>query len=202
VVVPYVKGLSEKVRRINKKFGIRTAFKNKKDLRSLLTKVKPDNKEDISKNIVYQIPCSCGRNYYGQTSRPADVRISEHRKLLARADQKSSKLVEHVMMTDHSVDWSSAAIVAREDKWKERNIVEAAFMAVDTACISQPSASIHPMFIPSIEGEIKWKTKNATMVYNRTPPLTDNADKESPVQSVASRRSERLRGRTTSLAKL
>jgi len=103
VVIPYVKGLSEKIRRINSKYNIRTAFKNNTDLRKMLTHIKPKNEEQELKNAVYNIPCSCGKNYYGQTSRPTKIRIDEHKKLIKRADPKNSKLVEHVLTTNHSV---------------------------------------------------------------------------------------------------
>ena len=42
-VLPYVKNLSEEVRRILRDYGIRTAFKNYPTLRSILTKVKDKN---------------------------------------------------------------------------------------------------------------------------------------------------------------
>ena len=41
VVIPYAKGTSEQIRKINSKFNIRTSFRTSTNLRSILTKVKP-----------------------------------------------------------------------------------------------------------------------------------------------------------------
>jgi len=62
-------------------------------------------------------------------------------------------------------------------------------MSVDTNCISQPSASIHKMFIPVVEREVQEKIKNARPIYALPPSTTDST---SPDQSLTVRQSERL----------
>jgi hypothetical protein len=190
VVIPYIKGLSEKMRRINNKFRIRTAFKNNKTIRSVVTGLRPNNSEYKTKNAVYKIGCSCGRNYYGQTSRPTLVRMNEHRKLLSKGEQKNSKLVEHSIMENHKIEWGSTGIIFKEPNWKRRNVLEAACMAVDDNCISQPSASFHPMFVPVVEKEIKRKINRAATI--EPPPPAADKENNPPDRSVAVRRSERL----------
>ena len=65
VVLPYVRGASEKLARIFKKRGIVTAMKPHSTLKSLL--VHPKDKTD-SKEGVYTIDCkSCDNKYIGET---------------------------------------------------------------------------------------------------------------------------------------
>jgi hypothetical protein len=42
VVIPYVKGISEKLRRIGERYNIKTVFKTKQTLRSFLTRTRPN----------------------------------------------------------------------------------------------------------------------------------------------------------------
>jgi hypothetical protein len=73
VVIPYVKGIAEKFRRIGNRFQIRTIFKTKHTLRSTLMKTGPIRNAQQTKKCVYSIPCECGRCYIGETSRSLEV---------------------------------------------------------------------------------------------------------------------------------
>ena len=64
--IPYIRGVSEKIRRICSKVGIKVMFRSGRTLRSLLTKVKPktDLTESDTTGVVYCIPCmDCNRSY-------------------------------------------------------------------------------------------------------------------------------------------
>ena len=63
VVIPYVAGMSEDIRRVCRKFIIRVVFKSGRTLRSMLTKVKHRLPPGKQSNVVYCIPCSCGQVY-------------------------------------------------------------------------------------------------------------------------------------------
>ena len=63
VVIPYVAGMSEDIRRVCRKFNIRVVFKSGRTLRSILTKVKDTLPLGKQSNVVYRIPCSCGQVY-------------------------------------------------------------------------------------------------------------------------------------------
>ena len=73
-VLPYIKGLSETLRRNLQQQGIRTVFKSDTTLRSQL--VKPTDPADPNKQdgVVYKIPCECGKDYIGETGRPILIR--------------------------------------------------------------------------------------------------------------------------------
>ena len=60
-VLPYVKGLSEQLRRCLQQQGVRAVFKSETTLRSQL--VQPKDAVDPAKQdgVVYRIPCECGK---------------------------------------------------------------------------------------------------------------------------------------------
>ena len=61
MVIPYVAGMSEDIRRVCRKFNIRVVFKSGRTLCSMLTKVKDTLPPGKQSNVVYRIPCSCGQ---------------------------------------------------------------------------------------------------------------------------------------------
>ena len=139
VILPYVKGLSEKVERILKKRNISAAFKPHKTLRNILVHPKDKNKP---KEGVYTIDCkNCPKKYVGETKRLLEQRVKEHKKevdVLAdtqkftRETRKTSitefsksAITDHARQLNHVIDWDSAKIVAREADWKIRGIKEA-----------------------------------------------------------------------------
>ena len=81
VVIPYVEGVSERVHRVLKKYGVATAMRPHTTLRRLL--VHPKDKVELEEQgeLVYQIPCkNCGAEYIGETGRLLKTRLEEHRK--------------------------------------------------------------------------------------------------------------------------
>lgn len=155
VCIPYVKNVSEKLRRINSKYKIRTVFKSKDTIRSRLTKLKPENEQQNTKNIIYKIPCSCGRNYVGQTSRPVTVRINEHVKKVKNKDKYGSRICEHVLETNHTVKWDSSKILYKEPDWRKRNMAESLFMAIEDEPLSRPSVDVSTVYLPIIKEELE-----------------------------------------------
>jgi hypothetical protein len=75
VVIPYVRGISEKFLRTGNRYNIRTIFKTKHTLRGTLMTTTPDRGLQQIRQCVYNIPCECGRCYIGEKSRPLEVLI-------------------------------------------------------------------------------------------------------------------------------
>lgn len=167
VVIPYIRGTSEKISKINSKFNVRTTFLSNNTLRSQLTKLKPKNKIQESKNVVYKIDCECDKTYFGQTSRPAKTRIREHIYNYKMKNTDKSKLVEHAISKNHSIKFESSSIVFKEPSWKKRNQIESACMNVfDHQCISQPSLNFSKIFNPIIKSEIQEKVQNSKNIFD------------------------------------
>ena len=71
ICLPYVAGLSENLRRVCRKYGIRTVFTTISTLRQQLTRVKDMDPLLKRAGVVYKIPCSCGQE-------TLETRLKEH----------------------------------------------------------------------------------------------------------------------------
>lgn len=77
VSIPYVKGLDKYGGSIlNLTLGLFLSQITRQ--RDLLTRVKPLCKV-ADQGVVYEIPCQCSHNYFGQTSSLVDIRVQEYR---------------------------------------------------------------------------------------------------------------------------
>jgi hypothetical protein len=79
VIIPHVKGISEKLRHIGNRFNLRNIFKNKHKLCGTLMKTGPVRDAQQMKQCVYSIPCDWGKCYIGETSRYLEVCLKEHK---------------------------------------------------------------------------------------------------------------------------
>ena len=55
IIIPYVKGLSEEIRRVCRKFDIKVVFRSGVSLKSKLSKVKDKLPSDQNSNVVYRV---------------------------------------------------------------------------------------------------------------------------------------------------
>ena len=79
VTLPYVRGVSEAIKRVLLGVHIRVLFRPHVTLRSLLVHPKDPVPAGQKANVVYNIPCSsCPKSYIGQTARLLDTRVKEH----------------------------------------------------------------------------------------------------------------------------
>ena len=70
VVLPYIKRVSEPLRRHLQQQGICTVFKSDTTLRSRLVRPKDPADPNKQDGVVYKIPCTCGKVYIRETGRP------------------------------------------------------------------------------------------------------------------------------------
>jgi hypothetical protein len=147
VVIPYVQGLSEKIQRLGREVNVRVVCSSRDTLKSTLVRTKPDVKKSMNKNVVYSIPCMCEKEYIGETSRPLEVRVNEHRQKIEKKDEGYSRLVDHALNSKHQIRWDEARVLGRESHYKKRRILEAIEMArrnYDT--ISRPNFDLPPIW--------------------------------------------------------
>ena len=141
VVIPYIEGLSETLKRIFWKHKIATAMRPYNTLKSLL--VHPKDKQDINKTcgVIYDIQCKeCKKSYIGETGRVFGTRLKEHQKdskkvkqrKFTRAQRKESlteinksAITDHIAQENHVIDWEGAKLLEREDDVIKRRIKEA-----------------------------------------------------------------------------
>ena len=113
MVIPYVAGMSDDIRRVCRKFNIRVVFKSGRTLRSMLTKVKDTLPLGKQSNVVYRIPCSCGQVYIGETKRRLETRLKEHRDARERGMMEKSAVAEHAWENHHPIDWEETTVLDR-----------------------------------------------------------------------------------------
>ena len=77
------------------------------------------------KGVVYSIPCAdCSATYIGETGRTLKVRMAEHKRVVKSKDPLNGIAV-HVQKTAHNINWQEARILARENNWGRRRVLEA-----------------------------------------------------------------------------
>jgi predicted GIY-YIG superfamily endonuclease len=95
------------------KSNIRVVCRTYDTLSARLVKFKPKT-DKINKEIIYSIPCMCGKSYIGETGRTLDIRLNEHKNSIRKGEITTSKLVEHALNEDHIFEWDKASVLARE----------------------------------------------------------------------------------------
>ena len=117
-------GLSKKLQRIFKTYGVATTFKPHTTLRKLLVAPKDPIPLEKRSGCVYQIKCSdCPKSYIGQTERQLGQRVKEHQS--TAPSRNPSAVSEHHSDTRHSIDWDNIKILNREDRLYPRQVREA-----------------------------------------------------------------------------
>ena len=100
VTIPYIRGLSQSIRRVLSYLDIRVAFRPFWTLRQELVHPKDPVPELRRKGVVYAIPCDqCPRCYVGQTGRSLEQRLGEHHRALGKGDVLASTVTELVFTT-------------------------------------------------------------------------------------------------------
>ena len=139
VAVPYVQGLSERIRRTLAKHKINTYFLPQNKIREGLVHPKDTITKWNTCGCIYEIRClNCEQTYVGETGRSLDTRIKEHKTdvlqhsggVKTRAQRTStssiqhkSAITDHVMQHNHVPNWD-AEILGKEQSWQQRKIRE------------------------------------------------------------------------------
>ncbi len=105
VMLPYTEGVSEDIRRACRKFGLKVVFRSGLSLRSMLIRVKDTLVMEKRSKVVYQIPCSCGKKYIGETVRRLETRMKEHQDACQKGTLEKSALAEHAWENHHPIKW-------------------------------------------------------------------------------------------------
>ena len=126
VTLPYIRHLSECIRRILSPLGIRTCFRPHCTLRQSLVRVKDPTPAPQRTGAVYRIPCgNCPKVYIGQTSRTLKHRLTEHKRALRSGEAAQSAVAEHAMEEDHIIKWEDSEVVDHNHRYRQRCTLEA-----------------------------------------------------------------------------
>ncbi|XP_062518280.1 uncharacterized protein LOC134193468 [Corticium candelabrum] len=126
IVLPYISGLSEDIRRICKGYNIRVSFKSGRNLRNMLCKVKHPIPKEHQSHLIYQIPCACGKTYIGETKRRLATRLKEHKELCRKMENEKSAVAEHTWSNQKcNMDWDGTRILAHASTTLQLRMKEA-----------------------------------------------------------------------------
>ncbi|XP_078582762.1 uncharacterized protein LOC144865701 isoform X2 [Branchiostoma floridae x Branchiostoma japonicum] len=133
VVLPYVKGVSEGLRRIFTSHGIKTCFRPANTLRNILVAPKDKTPKEQKCGVIYHIKCQgqnirgpCTETYIGETERSLKTRFLEHK----RPSSKTSEVSQHIHIESpgHSVSLDKVEILDTEPDFFARGIKEAIYI--------------------------------------------------------------------------
>jgi len=140
VILPYIQGTTEKLIKIYKNYGIRSAVRPATTLRKELVHPKDKIPTEKTTGCVYKVPCiNCDKVYIGETSRSLKTRINEHKDDVdknsqtryTRANRKSSQteqhksaITDHTSRENHVIDWDNVRPIVKETHTRSRQIHE------------------------------------------------------------------------------
>ena len=104
---------------------MKVVFRFSHSLRSMLTKVKDALPMEKQANVVYRIPCSCGKAYIGETKRRLETRLREHQDACRTQSLQKSAVAEHAWGSHHHINWKDTSVINRARRPEELLLKEA-----------------------------------------------------------------------------
>ena len=85
-------------------------------LREKLTRVKDKLPMGKLSNVVYQVPCTCGKIYIGETVWRLDTRLKKHKDACICGQLDKSAIAEHAWSEYHPILWESTKVIDRANR--------------------------------------------------------------------------------------
>jgi len=189
-VLPYIKGISEVLRRCLQQQGICTVFKSDTTLRSHL--VQPKDALEPTKQdgviylstfcflyFIYKIPCKV---YIGETGRAMQERIKEHDRDIRLAHTQTSTVSEHTNKTRHLPIWKEVKFIDCDPHWYTCRVKEAIHIRLHPNNINRDSGiEIPEAWIPTIKMHNSRLTIKQTCEGTTSYSRNNNEDRNAPI---------------------
>lgn len=210
IYLPYIKGVTDKIGHlVRRKYGIKTIFHPHMQLRSLVRS--PKDKEPLNVPGVYMIPCSCGKNYIGETGRNISTRLTEHMRSMRKLDSRGSAVTEHSLSSGstHYIRFDKVSVLAREKFFVPRKVREAIEIGRhpnfnrDTGWSVPPSWQTVLRTAQVVSVDETLESDVVSVVCNPTPNNNSGEDEGSlspPLTAAPSSRATRALARSSRLA--
>ena len=132
VVLPYVRGVSERISRVLRNNVVKVGYKPLNVMRTCFPRPKDKPSTLRSRGVVYKVACvDCNFVYYGQTDRAFETRLKEHRRAV-RVGDNNSKIAQHAIQFVHSIDFDHATVVDKARNFHKRLFLEAWYSQRDS----------------------------------------------------------------------
>ena len=148
MTIPYIAGVSEKIKKHLISFGIGAFFKPINTLRSKLVKIKDKTPWEKRSHLVYGIKCGgagCHESYVGETQQALRKRMYQHTKPSAKEEQNSA-VYNHLKATGHAFDLKdNVTILDSEESWVRRGVKEAIWERVESPSLNRRGGLRHSL---------------------------------------------------------
>lgn len=124
VSMPYIKGVSEPISRFLRAHNVIVGHSSR-TLKKSLVHLKDRIPKDKQKGVVYELRCDCGELYIGETGRPRDVRLNEHKSDIQHGRVQKSAPARHARECDRQIHTMEAKTLTCESNWRKRTVREA-----------------------------------------------------------------------------
>ena len=129
VAIPYIKGLSDNIKRILKGVKLNSLYTILKKLDCIIKRGKDLLDTMKQTQLVYKIECGqCVAVYIGQTKRHVSTRIKEHQRDITKDVSNHSVISKHRVSCGHEFKWSQPIILHKECVTRKREIAEMYFI--------------------------------------------------------------------------
>ena len=111
VAIPYIPGVSERIRRVFNRYDVKVAHQPTRKLRNDLCRLKDRRPVEERAGVVYKLDCAdCNAKYVGETGRQVRDRMTEHKRDISNK-KPASKVYEHVSRTGHSFKFEEVSVL-------------------------------------------------------------------------------------------
>ena len=133
IVVPYIEGMGESLKKICKRHGVDMHFKGGRTLKNILVSPKDQDKITNKNCVIYSYSCGiidCGEEYIGESGRSFGERYKEHLKA-------PSPIFQHQSISGHETSIENFNIIGREDNSLARTIKESIYIRVNNPTLNR-----------------------------------------------------------------
>ena len=78
---------------------------------TILTKVKDPLPMEKQANIIYKVPCTCGKVYISKTTRQLEICLKECKEVCIKGFTDKSTIAKHDWTEDHPISWGDTRIL-------------------------------------------------------------------------------------------
>ncbi|KAJ8959364.1 hypothetical protein NQ318_022050 [Aromia moschata] len=116
--------VTDKLKKTLSKKNIGVRFRIVKKIQQVF----PSNKDTVPRLLtkcVYELKCTCGKSYIGQTGRSIQCRIKEHQRHTRLGNTDKSTIAEHVHPNEnHKIDYGNIRVLDKTTRYYPRIIRE------------------------------------------------------------------------------
>ena len=144
--LPYIKGASDKIKRVLNGVGVKVALKPLLTIGKFLPSLKDPLVAEKKSCLVYQVPCKdCSFIYLGQTKKGLKSRVSEHQRAIKFQRPEKSALCEHSISLNHTINWSEVEILKTETDYSKRLFAESWFINEKPEVVNRNDGQAFPL---------------------------------------------------------